>query len=101
VGRIHIKCHCKAVSLDSQLTSFRYESINTYNKLHAKEEGQLNGMPPLDLSLVFFISYKSCTDSADAEASDEAQQKRLERGEQTAENVRYGEAISEHGFGGE
>lgn len=24
-----------------------------------------------------------------------------ERGEKTAENIRYGEAISEHGFGGE
>lgn len=29
------------------------------------------------------------------------QQKSTERGEKTAENVRYGESISEHGFGGE
>ncbi|MCJ1392459.1 Replication factor C (RF-C) subunit [Xylographa bjoerkii] len=29
------------------------------------------------------------------------QQEKAERGEKTAENIRYGEAISEHGFGGE
>ena len=29
------------------------------------------------------------------------QQERTERGEKTAENIRYGESISEHGFGGE
>ena len=31
----------------------------------------------------------------------QAQQEKGERGEKTAENIRYGEAISEHGFGGE
>ena len=31
----------------------------------------------------------------------QAAQQQKERGEQTAENVRYGEALSEHGFGGE
>lgn len=35
------------------------------------------------------------------EAEEEAQRKKSARGEKTAENVRYGEAISEHGFGGE
>jgi len=33
--------------------------------------------------------------------SSEQQQEKNERGEKTAENIRYGEAISEHGFGGE
>lgn len=28
-------------------------------------------------------------------------QQKAERGEKTAENIRYGEAISEHGFGGQ
>ncbi len=36
-----------------------------------------------------------------SEAKQEANQHERERGEQTAENIRYGEAISEHGFGGE
>lgn len=36
-----------------------------------------------------------------SEAKQEASQHERERGEQTAENIRYGEAISEHGFGGE
>jgi hypothetical protein len=35
------------------------------------------------------------------EAKQEANQHERERGEQTAENIRYREAISEHGFGGE
>jgi hypothetical protein len=35
------------------------------------------------------------------EAKQEADQHEREPGEQTAENIRYGEAISEHGFGGE
>jgi hypothetical protein len=37
----------------------------------------------------------------DTEASKEAPQGTSARGERTAENMRYGEAISEHGFGGE
>ncbi|KAL3421875.1 hypothetical protein PVAG01_06031 [Phlyctema vagabunda] len=40
---------------------------------------------------------KDTTKPADPEA---AKQKQA-RGEKTAENIRYGEAISEHGFGGE
>lgn len=31
----------------------------------------------------------------------QTQQEKGKRGEKTAENIRYGEAISEHGFGGE
>lgn len=34
-------------------------------------------------------------------ADEQASAEKTERGERTAENVRYGEAISEHGFGGE
>ena len=35
------------------------------------------------------------------EAKRQLDQQKQERGEQTAENLRYGEAISGHGFGGE
>lgn len=35
------------------------------------------------------------------EATQVLQEERKERGERTAEKIRYGEAISEHGFGGE
>ena len=35
------------------------------------------------------------------EAKQQLAQQKRERGEQTAENIRYGEAISEHGFGGQ
>lgn len=43
---------------------------------------------------------------AESQTSEDAvpevqQQEKSERGEKTAENIRYGEAISEHGFGGE
>jgi len=60
----------------------QYESINTLTKPHAKEEGQFK-------------------DSSSTEASRQAQQEKSAKGEKTAENTRYGEAISEHGFGGE
>jgi hypothetical protein len=35
------------------------------------------------------------------EAKQALDKEQRERGEKTAENIRYGEAISEHGFGGE
>ncbi|MCJ1320801.1 hypothetical protein MMC15_006142 [Xylographa vitiligo] len=57
----------------------QYESIDTQQKPHSKEETET---------------------SVDAVPSVQ-QQKKAERGEKTAENIRYGEAISEHGFGGE
>ncbi|TVY57328.1 hypothetical protein LCER1_G001769 [Lachnellula cervina] len=60
----------------------QYESANTFTKPHAKSEGQFG-------------------DSNPNEADQQAQKQKRERGEKTAENVRYGEAISEHGFGGE
>ena len=40
-------------------------------------------------------------DSNPTEADQQAQKEKAEKGEKTAENIRYGEAISEHGFGGE
>ena len=48
----------------------------------------------------FFLT--NCIKDANAnEAKQQLAQQKRERGEQTAENIRYGEAISEHGFGGE
>jgi hypothetical protein len=43
----------------------------------------------------------AASDSNPTEASQVSQKEKAERGEKTAENVRYGEAIREHGFGGE
>jgi hypothetical protein len=40
-------------------------------------------------------------DSNSNEAKQVLEKEKRERGEKTAENIRYGEAISEHGFGGE
>jgi len=60
----------------------QYESTATFTKPHSKSEGQFG-------------------DSTPTEASQVSQKEKAERGEKTAENVRYGEAISEHGFGGE
>ena len=44
------------------------------------------------------LSFK---DNSINEATANAQEDRSVRGEQTAENIRYGQAISESGFGGE
>jgi hypothetical protein len=41
------------------------------------------------------------TDPNPNEAEQKAAAEKRERGEKTAENIRYGEAISEHGMGGE
>ncbi|TVY22901.1 hypothetical protein LHYA1_G008112 [Lachnellula hyalina] len=60
----------------------QYESVNTFTKPHAKAKGQFG-------------------DSNPNEADQQAAKEKKDRGEKTAENVRYGEAISEHGFGGE
>jgi hypothetical protein len=40
-------------------------------------------------------------DSNSNEAKQAVEKEKRERGEKTAENIRYGEAIREHGFGGE
>jgi hypothetical protein len=53
---------------------------------------------PLRLLLAFL--YESYIDSTGPEASMQAQQEKSERGEHRAENIRYGEAVSEHGCGG-
>ncbi|MCJ1445475.1 MAG: hypothetical protein MMC23_005980 [Stictis urceolatum] len=62
----------------------QYESVATFTEPHAKSEGQLGN---LDNS------------SNEAEAQQEAEKQ--EKGEQTAEKIRYGQTISEQGFGGE
>ncbi|MCJ1414278.1 hypothetical protein MMC32_000604 [Xylographa parallela] len=62
----------------------QYESINTQQKPHSKQGGQM-GEPETSVDAVPSVQ----------------QQEKAERGEKTAENIRYGEAISEHGFGGE
>lgn len=64
--------------------STQYESIHTVTKPHSKEGGQMGEKET----------------QPDAVPSETGQQKG-ERGQKTAENMRYGEAISEHGFGGE
>ncbi|CAD6585613.1 MAG: hypothetical protein ASARMPRED_002209, partial [Alectoria sarmentosa] len=60
-----------------------YESIQTVTKPHSKQGGQMGEEET----------------QPDAVTAHQAQQK-AERGEKTAENVRYGQAISEEGMGG-
>lgn len=62
--------------------STQYESIHTVTKPHSKQSGQLG----------------DATDHT--EMADEASNVDAERGEKTAENVRYGQNISESGMGG-
>ncbi|MCJ1352230.1 MAG: hypothetical protein MMC33_002214 [Icmadophila ericetorum] len=64
--------------------STQYESMNTVTKPHSKQGGQM-GDPETQVD----------------STTSQAQQENAERGEKTAENIRYGESISEHGFGGE
>ncbi|CAF9928364.1 MAG: hypothetical protein ALECFALPRED_004009 [Alectoria fallacina] len=64
----------------------QYESIQTVTKPHSKQDGQMGGQ------------FKDET-QPDAVTAHQAQQK-AERGEKTAENMRYGQAISEGGMGG-
>ncbi|EKD12806.1 uncharacterized protein L3040_006961 [Drepanopeziza brunnea f. sp. 'multigermtubi'] len=63
----------------------QYESQATFMKSPKKSTGQFG--------------------NADAgepnEADCQAAAEKAQRGEKTAENIRYGQAISEHGFGGE
>ncbi|MCJ1372897.1 hypothetical protein MMC20_004123 [Loxospora ochrophaea] len=64
--------------------STQYESIQTVTKPHAKDGGQLGDA------------------QTEADMSDTAKQQDMsKKGEKMAENIRYGESISEHGFGGE
>ncbi|MCJ1259397.1 hypothetical protein MMC24_007234 [Lignoscripta atroalba] len=62
----------------------QYESIQTVTKPHSKQGGQMG-----------------VEETQPDSVPSEKHQAKAERGEKTAENVRYGEAISEHGFGGE
>ncbi|MCJ1241512.1 hypothetical protein MMC14_009517 [Varicellaria rhodocarpa] len=64
--------------------STQYESIKTVTKPHSKAGGQMG-------------SEETQPDVVDSQLS----QEKNERGEKTAENIRYGESLSEHGFGGE
>ncbi|KAJ8066972.1 hypothetical protein OCU04_004351 [Sclerotinia nivalis] len=61
----------------------QYESQNIFTQSHAKDQG----------------TFGDSTGPTEATLQKSAEHKA--RGEQTAENIRYGEAISEHGFGGE
>ncbi|KAH6722027.1 hypothetical protein BKA61DRAFT_538811, partial [Leptodontidium sp. MPI-SDFR-AT-0119] len=63
----------------------QYESEDTFVKHPKKSTGQFGATQPEE----------------DTEADVHRAAQKQERGEKTAENVRYGEAISEHGFGGE
>ena len=72
------------------LTTFlvRYESIKTVTVPPAKDRGQLGGSAP-------------GTAVADSAADLQTEDQKRVRGEQTAGNIRYGQAISEQGMGGE
>ncbi|KAH6683075.1 hypothetical protein B0J14DRAFT_137925 [Halenospora varia] len=61
----------------------QYEGTQTFVKRHAKSSGQFDD------------------NETKTEAVDQLRKEKQERGEKTAENIRYGEAISEHGMGGE
>ncbi|KAE9982829.1 hypothetical protein EG328_010568 [Venturia inaequalis] len=62
----------------------QYESIQTVTKPQPKERGQLGATSEI-------------TSTPSAQSSDPVSK---ERGEKTAENIRYGQAISEQGVGG-
>ncbi|CAD6444395.1 543019a3-1f7a-4d55-a45c-5c344293fc93 [Sclerotinia trifoliorum] len=60
-----------------------YESQNIFTQSHAKDQG----------------TFGDATGPTEAELQKKAEHNA--RGERTAENIRFGEAVSEHGFGGE
>ncbi|KAI9885980.1 MAG: hypothetical protein M1823_002202 [Watsoniomyces obsoletus] len=66
----------------------RYESIKTFTEPHAKQQGQLGGD-------------SSGTQVANSVKDLKTPEEQQARGEQTAENIRYGQAISEEGMGGQ
>lgn len=63
----------------------RYEGAKIFTQPPTKQVGQIG----------------ASSESANSKVDSQASQDKSERGEKTAENVRFGEAISEHGFGGE
>jgi hypothetical protein len=84
----------------------RYEGKLFVEPSKDKSSGQFGGKS----SSPFRPSHPQCTptdqfhitattEKSDAQSSADAEKNA--RGEKTAENIRYGEAISEHGFGGE
>lgn len=81
----------------------RYESIKTVTEPHSKEAGQLAGELPLQSKSSRYLDVHSSSLAKDTQPSTESAQELEERarqGEKTAENVRYGQAVSEQGFGG-
>lgn len=82
----------------------RYESIQTVTKPHARESGQLGGMSfilsfPFSTLFLYWRSPKGSSENTPAPSSTSNTVSK-ERGEQKAENMRYGQAISEQGVGG-
>lgn len=64
----------------------QYESIDTDTKGHAKAGGQLSGVQTTEPTATDPLSTSTHHDTT--------------RGEKTAENIRFGQAISEEGVGG-
>lgn len=81
--------------------SVRYESIKTVTEQHSKQGGQLGGQFCLELSSTYSILTFSLEKLTQPDAlTSLQQQQKAEGGEKTAENVRYGQTISEEGMGG-
>lgn len=81
----------------------RYESIKTVTEPHSKKAGQLAGEQPHQSNSPRYLDVKSSSLAKNTQPSTESAQEQEERatqGEKTAENVRYGQALSEQGFGG-
>ncbi|KAI9865576.1 MAG: hypothetical protein M1824_002317 [Vezdaea acicularis] len=72
--------------MDTELggESTQYESIKTVDQPPASQTGQLGAKP-----------------AQKSEAQSQREAEKEEKGEQVAEKIRYGQTMSEHGFGGE
>ncbi|KAI9707857.1 MAG: hypothetical protein M1820_004463 [Bogoriella megaspora] len=82
--------------------STQYESIKTVTKPHAKEGGQLGGILAIREHNSYNCSALLAAPSTEVDASSSAlEEAKAVRGERTAENIRYGQAISEQGMGGQ
>ncbi|KAF5872865.1 uncharacterized protein Bfra_008141 [Botrytis fragariae] len=75
--------HTKLMDTERGGENTQYESQNIFTQSPAKDQG----------------TFGDSTGPSEATLQKAAEHKA--RGERTAENIRYGEAISEHGFGGE
>lgn len=92
-----LQCRCLAAA--DYLV--RYESIKTVTEPHSKQGGQLGGQFRLKLSSTKFILRFGLEKVTQPDAVTSLQQQRkAERGEKTAESIRYGQTISEAGMGG-